>query len=93
MNDDELITRHIDPDSLRRGRAGARLANYGVPVWALIGHMGGIEEDPTRTARDYYIPVEAVEAALACYRRFRTYIDARLLLNADIFENINGVER
>jgi len=33
-------------------------------------------------ARDYALPREAVEAALAYYRRNKEYIDARLLLNS-----------
>ena len=95
VDEQQLIEQYIDRewDRYPGGRADARLKGYGVPVWALIGHMGGIEEDPARTARDYQLPVEAVEAALAYYRRYRPYIDAHLLLNTDSFEKLDAIER
>jgi uncharacterized protein (DUF433 family) len=79
---DRLIERHIDAswDRYPGGRADARLLDSGVPVWALIGQLeaGG---DLDQVAADYSLPREAVEAALAYYRRHRALIDARILLN------------
>lgn len=84
MDERELIERYVDLDTDRYpgGRAGARLHEYGVPIWALIGHLRALNGDLEQLARDYELPREAVEAALAYYRCNREYIDARLLLNS-----------
>lgn len=84
MDEQHLIEQYIDPDWDRypRGRADARLKDYGVPVWALIGQLRAIGGDLDQLARDYQVPREAVEAALAYYRHNQKYIDARLLLNS-----------
>ena len=80
---DRLIGRHVDPnwDRYPGGRADARLLDSGVPVWALIGQLEADGGDLDRVAADYNLPREAVEAALAYYRRHRSLIDARILLN------------
>jgi uncharacterized protein (DUF433 family) len=78
-----LIERHIAPDPAGRGAAYARLRDYGTPVWALIGYLGGAAAgDVEQAAADYGIPGEAVRAALAYYARHKALIDAKLLLNA-----------
>ncbi|MBI2938803.1 MAG: DUF433 domain-containing protein [Chloroflexi bacterium] len=84
MNEQQLIEQYIDLDTARYpgGRADARLRGYGVPVWALIGQLRAIGGDIDQLAKDYELPREAVEAALAYYRRNKAYIDARLLLNS-----------
>ena len=70
------MTIALDPH--RPGVERARLVEYGVPVWALIGYMGGEDGDVARTAADYRIPEAAVRAALAYYREHREAIDALL---------------
>ncbi len=84
MDEQQLIERYIDLDTDRypSGRADARLREYGVPVWALVGYLRVVDNDVDRVAEDYELPREAVEAALAYYRRNQAYIDARLLLNS-----------
>jgi uncharacterized protein (DUF433 family) len=84
MTEQELIERYIDLDTDRHpgGRADARLHQYGVPVWAPIGHLKAIDGDVNQVPRDYELPREVVEAALAYYRCTTEYIDARLLLNS-----------
>jgi uncharacterized protein (DUF433 family) len=84
MDERELIERYVDLDTDRypAGRADARLHTYGVPVWALIGQLRALDGDVEQLARDYELPREAVEAALAYYRCNKIYIDARLLLNS-----------
>jgi uncharacterized protein (DUF433 family) len=78
-----LIERHIAPDPAGRGAAYARLRDYGTPVWALVGYLGGDAAGGVeRVAADYAVPVEAVRAALAYYARHKALIDAKLLLNA-----------
>ena len=77
-----LIDRHIAADPHGRGPADARLADYGTPVWAIVGYLPAVGGDPVRVAEDYEVPLDAVRAALAYYRRHRALIDARLAANA-----------
>lgn len=78
----ELIDRYIIQDPYRSGPAEARLADYGTHVWAIVSYyQQAVNRDIDRVVRDYEIPHEAVEAALAYYRKHRRFIDARILLN------------
>lgn len=85
MNDDELIARHIDMDSVGWGPDEARLRDYGIPIWALIGYMCAVDGDAAQVALDYDIPMEAMNAALAWNRRHHDVIAARILLNNAAF--------
>jgi hypothetical protein len=78
MSDDELIARWIEPDPFKRSAAEVMLKDSGVHVWAIIGHWYGVEENAAEVARDSEIPIEAVEVALAHYRRHPELIDDRL---------------
>ena len=81
-DDDRLIAERIDPEWERYGgRADAR-TREGVPVWALVAQLRANGDDPDQLARDYDLPRETVEAALAYYRRNKKHIDARILLNS-----------
>ena len=82
---DRLIERYIEPDPYRPGPGEARLKDFGVPVWALVGHMNAVHGRVAQVAEDYNLPVEAVEAALEYYRRHQATIDARLEANAAHF--------
>jgi uncharacterized protein (DUF433 family) len=77
-----LIDRHIAQDGADCEPEGATLAATGAAVWAIVGYwrdaVGGDEE---QVAADYAVPVEAVRATLAYYRRHREAIDARLAAN------------
>lgn len=77
-----LIDAWIESDPYRPGEADVRLREYGVHVWALIGHLLGMNGDVDQVARDYVIPVDAVRAARAFYARHTTIIDARIAANA-----------
>ena len=72
----------IEPDPHRPGVDRARLIGYGIPVWAIIGHLKGLDGNVAQTAMDYAIPESAVCAALAYYGEHRRDIDARLEINA-----------
>jgi uncharacterized protein (DUF433 family) len=85
MDTSRLIERYIEPDPYRPGPGEARLKEYGVPVWALVGHMNAVDGQIERVAEDYDLPEEAVHAALAYYRQYRAAIDARLRANAASF--------
>lgn len=80
LTEEQLIQRYIDPDWDRYPgrRADARLRDSGVPVWALVGHLRVVGDNVDRVATDYELPREAVDAALAFYRRYKGLIDARL---------------
>jgi uncharacterized protein (DUF433 family) len=76
------IARWIESDPARPGPANARLKDYGIHVWALVGHLPAAQGDATQVARDYHIPVEAVQGALAFYDEHRSAVDAKLEANA-----------
>lgn len=84
VDEHQLIERYVDLEWERypNGRADARLRDSGVPIWALIAHLGATGNDANQLARDYHLPHSAVEAALAFYRQNKEYIDARILLNS-----------
>jgi uncharacterized protein (DUF433 family) len=80
--DEALIAQYLEPNPNRPGRANWRVKERGVSVWALVGHWEAVGGDVEEVARDYLVPVEAVEAALAYYRRNKVLIDDRLATNA-----------
>jgi len=81
-------------DPVRPGKARGRLIEYERPVWGLILYLMSAHslDDPLEatdeqirdTADAYEIPVVAVRAALVYYKHNRRFIDALLLLNADV---------
>jgi uncharacterized protein (DUF433 family) len=83
MTEDELIACYIVPDPQKASKAEARVKDRWVSVWALIGYLqGGANGDVDEVAGAYDISREAMEAALAYYRRHKCLIDARLEANA-----------
>ena len=86
MTDEErrraLIERWIEPHPWRRNPAEVLLKGSALSVWALIGYLRMVDGDIHRTAVDYGITDEEVEAALAYYHENRAIIDARLAANA-----------
>ena len=82
MTDDELIARYVEPNPHKSSLAESRLIQSGVAVWALIAYWKGVGGDVACVAHDFDVPGEAVEAALAYYRRHKSLIDARLEANA-----------
>jgi uncharacterized protein (DUF433 family) len=85
MTDDELIEQYITADPWD-GPSEARLTDFGVQVWALVGALPAANDDIAELARAYALPLEAVEAAMAYYRRYQANIDARVLLNNETFD-------
>ncbi len=81
MSDAVNIAEYIQLNPHVPGIAEARLKGYGVAVWALIGHLPAVKGDLAALAGDYGVPLEAVEAAVAYYRRYRALIDARIAAN------------
>ncbi len=58
------------------------MADSGVSVWAVIGHLPSVGGDVAQAAADYELSPEAMAAAIAYYRRNGPAIDARLAANA-----------
>lgn len=74
----DLIGRYIDTSE---GASEARLL-LGPNVWALIAYFnGGGNHDANAVAEAYDIPLEAMEAALAYYRRHKAAINGRIIVN------------
>lgn len=80
-DEDDLIARYIERNPNHPGPADVRLIDSCVPVWALAGQYRALDGDAEQLAADYALPGEAVEAALAYYRRHRAVIDARIAAN------------
>uniref|UniRef100_A0A7C3APJ3 DUF433 domain-containing protein n=1 Tax=Thermorudis sp. TaxID=1969470 RepID=A0A7C3APJ3_9BACT len=78
---DSTIERWIEPDPYRPGAQDARVREYGVAVWALIGHLQAVGGNLQRVAADYELPLEAVQAAVAYYQHHREVISARIAAN------------
>lgn len=81
MQPNPLLAQYIEPNPHKPGLAEARLRDYGISVWALIGHLHTVKGDVMQVAADYDIPLAAVEAALAYYEQHKSLIDARLESN------------
>jgi uncharacterized protein (DUF433 family) len=81
MNDNELIEKYVVVDASYPSPDRAWLRGYGVDVWALIGYLDVVDGSLDQVATDYDLPREALDAALAYYRRHKNVIDARLTLN------------
>ena len=77
-----LIDQYIEPNPDQPGSGDARLRDYGVPVWALIGYIQATGRDAAATARAYRLPTEAVESALAYRDCHPAEIAARIAENA-----------
>lgn len=83
MNDDPPPLKGALADYIDQGWgvADARLKASGVQVWAIIGYLKAAQGDEEWVAGGYDIPVEAVRAARAYYKKHKAAIDARLAMN------------
>ncbi len=80
LDEDGLIAEHVDA---RWGHGDARLRRVGVSVPAIIESLRLYNSDATQVQEAFALTSEEVEAALVYYRRYRKYVDARILLNSD----------
>lgn len=87
--EDDLIARWIEPDPLKASKAEARLVGYGIHLWALVGYWNSFG-DIAEVAAAYHIPVKAVEAAMAYYRRHEGLIDDRIESNNATISALGG---
>ena len=77
-----MIEDYIEEDPFRPGPADARLRGSGVHVWILAAQLPAFNGDATALAAAYHLPLEAITAALAYYRRHQKPIDALIARNA-----------
>lgn len=75
---DMVVTTYIEPHPQKRDPAEARLVHSGTPVWSLIGYLIGVDWDRERTARDYDLPLAAVDAAIAYYHLHEADLNPRI---------------
>jgi uncharacterized protein (DUF433 family) len=81
QTEDALIAEWIEPNPDKGGRDEYRLRRYGIAVWAIAGYWRAGERDVERVARDFAIPRDAAEAALAYYKRNTVVLDNHLDAN------------
>lgn len=81
MTEDELIEKYVEPNPDGRGLDEARLRTHYVNVWAIVGYYEAYEGDISEAARGFDVPDEAIEAAMAYYRRHKCLIDNRIAAN------------
>jgi hypothetical protein len=86
LTDEELIAQHVYFAPGRTTPELARLVEQAVPIWIIIDYDGAVNGDTEQVAATYAISCEAVAAARAHYRKYREYIDAKILLNRAYFE-------
>lgn len=79
---DELIAEYILVSENRGDVEDARLARYGVPVWALVGYLPAAHGNLGEIADAYQLPLDAVLAAFAFYAHHKSAIDVRIAANA-----------
>jgi len=79
--DEELIKRLVEEDPHSPGPADARVRDYFIHVWALVGDLKNYAFDAKSVSEDHRIPVDYVEAAAAYYRQHPEVIDGRLAAN------------
>jgi len=76
-----LIARYIAPHPANPGRDEYWLPAYGYSVWVIAGDLSPDATNAAAVAREYDIPLAAVEAVRAYYRLYRALIDNRLAQN------------
>jgi uncharacterized protein (DUF433 family) len=79
--DERLIRQYIERDPFDLGPDDAQIVGHGVAVWALLTYLHSVDNDVVRTAIDYGLTRDAVEAAIRYYCRHQEVIDARICLN------------
>ncbi len=75
---DTIIATYIESHPRKRDPAEARHIQSGTPVWSLIGYLIGVDWDRERTARDYDLPIAAVDAVIAYYHAHEGDLDLRV---------------
>ena len=82
---DQLIARWIESNPDRPDPAHAWVLPRHVSAWVVIGQLQ-LEDGNVETVADAYeLPPQAVQAAMAFYRRHRTIIDERIAAHRAFF--------
>jgi hypothetical protein len=81
--DADLIARHIRPHPQKGGRAYAFFPEHGTSVAAVVRTLRENDGDLADTADTWGMTEDEVRAGVAYYRRYRDYIDARIVIDED----------
>lgn len=79
-----LIDRWIEFHPRKPGEAEARLREYAIPIWAIVGDLPLSHGDVQELALAFEVPNDAIDAALAYYKEHRAAIDARIAENVAV---------
>ena len=82
---DALIARWLEQSPHHPEPAESWVLPRCVPVWSVIRQLELEYGKPEGVAEAFELPVEAVEAAVAYYRRHQSDIDARIRENRAFF--------
>lgn len=75
----KLIGKYIDTS---HGILKARIMPEQIHIWAIIGYLQATDWNEDKAANDHDLPLEAIQAAVAFYRKHSAAIDAYLEMNA-----------
>lgn len=82
---DDLIARWIALSRQKPGIANAGILGSRLGVWVLVGQLQLDNWNVADVAKNYELPTEAVEAAIAYYHQHEAEIDARIARNRAFF--------
>ena len=85
---DQLIEKWLEINPAKPIRAEVRTNVGAVPVWAIVGNLDPHAGDIHDLAEAYALPIDAIRAALAYYRRNTSVIDARIEANTTEIESV-----
>jgi uncharacterized protein (DUF433 family) len=85
IGDDAAIARWIEIPASSAEPGQALLLPRRVPVWAIVGQLKLEYWKPEVVAGEYELPVEAVQAAAAYYRRHQSVFDEAVAANRAYF--------
>lgn len=77
----DLSQHWVQRNPNKLGPAEAWIGAYGVAVWVLINQLQLDNWKAQQVAEDYKLPLAAIEAAIAYYKRHKDIIDARITLD------------
>jgi uncharacterized protein (DUF433 family) len=83
--EDAQIARWIEPAAADTDPADCCVLPRRVPVWAIIGQLKLEYWKAEVVAGEYELPLEAVQAAMAYYRRNQRDVDQRVAANRSFF--------
>jgi hypothetical protein len=85
LSSEQLITSHVIVSERFPSLENVYIATYGVYLCWIIEYYQDLKPDEEnkigKTAKEFYVPEQSIEASLAYYHRQKPALDARILLN------------